>query len=165
MQKLQDWYRTLKPRERVVVLAGSIIVVAVALYTLALAPFYGALHQRSERVQRKAADLAWMRSVAGEVQSLGANQPIGSSPAGESLVVLVDRTARECGVGSALTGQTPNGDNGIRVRLESATFNVLVKCLGNLQQAHSISIEQATFDKASRPGLVNASLVLNRAPT
>ncbi|HMN43292.1 MAG TPA: type II secretion system protein M [Povalibacter sp.] len=165
MQKIQDWYRTLKPRERVIVLAGGLIVVAVALYTLALAPFYKALHERSERVQRKEADLAWMRSVAGEVLTLGANQPIGSGPTGESLVVLVDRTARECGVGSALTGQTPNGDNGIRVRLEAAAFNVLVKCLGNLQQAHAISIEQATFDKASRPGLVNASLVLNRAPT
>ncbi len=165
MQKLQDWYRTLKPRERVIVLAGSVIVVVVALYTLALAPFYKSLHERSERVQRKEADLAWMRSVAGDVRSLGASQPIGSGPAGESLVVLVDRTARECGVSSALTGQTPNGDNGIRVRLESAAFNVLVKCLGNLQQAHAISIEQATFDKASRPGLVNVSLVLNRAPT
>lgn len=165
MQKIQDWYRTLKPRERVVVLAGSLIVVAVALYTLALAPFYKALHERSENVQRKEADLAWMRSVAGEVQALGASRPIGSGPTGESLVVLVDRTARECGVGAALTGQTPNGDNGIRVRLEAAAFNVLVKCLGNLQQSHAISIEQATFDKASRPGLVNASLVLNRAPT
>lgn len=164
MQKLQDWYRTLNPRERIIVLAGSIIVVVVALYT-ALTPFYKSLHERSERVQRKEADLAWMRSVAGEVQSLGANQPLGSGPTGESLVVLVDRTARECGVGSALTGQTPNGDSGIRVRLESAAFNVLVRCLGNLQQAHAISIEQATFDKASRPGLVNASLVLNRAPT
>ncbi len=165
MQQLQDWFRTLKPRERVIVLAGGVIVVAVALYSLALAPFYKSLNERSERVQRKQADLAWIRSVAGEVQSLGASQPLGSGPTGESLVVLVDRTARECGVGSALTGQTPNGDTGIRVRLESAAFNVLVKCLGNLQQGHAISIEQATFDKASRPGLVNASLILNRAPT
>lgn len=165
MQQLKDWFRNLKPRERIIVLAGSVIVVIVAIYTLALGPFYKSLHDRSERVARKEADLAWMLGNAAEAQVLGANQPIGSAPAGESLVVLVDRTARECGIGSALTGQTPNGNTGIRVRLESAAFNVLVQCLGNLQQAHAISIEQATFDKAARPGLVNASLVLNRAPT
>jgi len=165
MQKLQDWFRTLKPRERVIVLAGSAIVIAVAVYTLALGPFYKSLHERTERVQHKQADLVWMRSVASEVQSLGANQPLGTAPAGESLVVLVDRTARECGIGPSLTGQTPNGDQGIRVRLESAAFDVLIRCLGNLQQLNAVSIEQATFDKASRPGLVNASLVLNRAPT
>jgi general secretion pathway protein M len=165
MQQIQDWFRTLKPRERLIVLAGGAIVVVVAFYTLAVAPFYKSLNERSERVQRKEADLAWMRSVAGEVQTLGANQPPGAGPSDESLVVLIDRTARECGVSSALTGQTPNGDTAIRVRLESAAFNMLVKCLGSLQQVHAVSIEQATFDKASRPGLVNASLVLNRAPT
>ncbi|HEY6645466.1 type II secretion system protein GspM [Povalibacter sp.] len=165
MQKLQDWFRTLKPRERAVVLGGGVIVVVVALYTLALAPFYKTLHERSERVQHMEADLTWMRSVAGEVQALGANQLVSAGPSDESLVVLIDRTARECGIGSSLTGQTPNGDSGIRVRLEAAPFNALVKCVGNLQQVHAISIEQATFDKASRPGLVNASLVLTRAPT
>ena len=104
-----------------------------------------------------------MRSVAGEVQTLGANQPMDMGPAGESLVVLIDRTARECGLGTSLTGQTPNGETGIRVRLEAAAFDVLVKCLGNLQRAHSVSIESATIDRTGQPGLVNASLVLNRA--
>ena len=165
MQQLRDWFNTRQPRERAILLGGGVLVVLVALYTLVLGPFYKSLNERAERVERKEADLAWMRTVAAEVQMLGANQPIGAGPTGESLVVLVDRTARECGVGAALTGQTPDGETGIRVRLESAAFNVLVKCLNNLQQVHAISIEQATFDKASRPGLVNASLVLNRAPS
>jgi general secretion pathway protein M len=77
--------------------------------------------------------------------------------------VLIDRTARECGLGTALTGQTPNGETGIRVRLESAAFDVLVKCLGQLQQVHAVTIESATFDRTAKPGLVNANLVLNRA--
>jgi general secretion pathway protein M len=163
MQQLKDWFNTLKPRERLIVTGGAGVVVIVALYMFALAPFYKSLDDRSERVTRKQSDLAWIRSVAGELQALGADQPIGAGPTGESLVVLVDRTARECGLGASLTGQTPNGETGIRVRLESAAFDVLIKCLGNLQQVHAISIESATFDRAARSGMVNASLVLNRA--
>ena len=86
MQQLKDWFNSLKPRERAIVAGGAAIVVLVALYTFALAPFYKTLHERSERVAHKESDLAYMRSVAGELQVLGANQPIGSAPSGESLV-------------------------------------------------------------------------------
>ncbi|HEY5807477.1 MAG TPA: type II secretion system protein M [Povalibacter sp.] len=161
-QKFRDWFRSLQPRERVIVAAGAVIVVFVAIY-FGLAPFYKSLHLRAERVERKQSDLAWIRSVAPEVQALGAGRPIGTGPTGESLVVLVDRTARECGLGTSLTGQTPNGENGIRVRLEDASFDVLVKCLGNLQQTQSIGIESASFDRTGKPGMVNANLILNRA--
>jgi len=161
MQQLKDWFNALKPRERMIVLGGAVLVLIAAVYLLALAPFYQSLNARSERVAKKQADLAWMRSVAGELQVLGANQP-AAGPSGESLVVLIDRSARECGLGSSLTGQTPNGETGIRVRLESAAFDVLIGCLGNLQRMHSVSVESAQFDRTAKPGVVNASLVLNR---
>jgi type II secretory pathway component PulM len=77
-------------------------------------------------------------------------------------VVLIDRSARECGLGASLTGQTPNGENGIRVRLEQAEFDKLVVCLGSLQQSHSVMIESANIDRTGKPGFVNASLVLTR---
>jgi general secretion pathway protein M len=161
MQQLKDWFYSLKPRERIIVVGGGVLVLLVAIYLLGLAPFYKSLSARSERVVHKEADLAWMRSVAEELQVLGANQPV-AGPADESLVVLIDRSARECGLGSSLTGQTPNGETGIRVRLESAAFDVLITCLGNLQRTHSVSVESATFDRTAKPGVVNASLVLNR---
>ena len=160
MQKLKDWFQALQPRERLMVAGGAVVVVLAAIF-MGLAPFYKSIHARAERVERKEGDLAWMRTVTPEIQALGQNQSI-ATPSDESLVVLIDRTARECGLGTSLTGQTPNGATGIRVRLESAAFDVLVKCLGTLQQTHAVTIESATFDRAAKPGLVNANLVLNR---
>ena len=78
-------------------------------------------------------------------------------------MVLVDRTAREAGLSSALTGQTPNGESGIRVRLEGAGFDQAMMWLANLTLSHAVDIESATFDRTSTPGLVNVNLVLNRA--
>jgi len=94
---------------------------------------------------------------------LGANQPMLATPTDESLVVLVDRTAREAGLASSLTGQTPQGETGIRVRLESAAFDVAMMWLANLELSHRVAIESATFDRTQTPGLVNVTLVLNRA--
>ncbi|HEV8330089.1 MAG TPA: type II secretion system protein GspM [Steroidobacteraceae bacterium] len=162
MQKLKDRFSSLQARERAIVVLGGVLVLLVAIYMLALAPFYAAVNSRAERVARKEGDLAWMRSVGGEVMALSANSPTAAAPTNESLVVLIDRTARECGLGAALTGQTPNGDNGIRVRLEQAEFDKLVVCLGSLQQAHAVNIESANIDRTAKPGFVNASLVLTR---
>lgn len=165
MQKLKNWFFGLQPRERWIVGVGGVLAAIIIVYMFALAPFYSAVNARAERVAQKQADLAWMRSVAGDVMALSRDAaPVAAASTGESLVVVVDRAARECGLGSALTGQTPNGANGIRVRLERAEFNKLVLCLASLQQAHAVSIESATIDRTSEPGLVNASLVLNRAP-
>lgn len=162
MQQLKDWFYSLEPRERWLVTGGGVLIALVAVYMLAIAPFYSAVNSGAERVAKKEGDLAWMRSVAGELMTLNASAPGQSVSTGESLVVLIDRAARECGLASALTGQTPNGETGIRVRLESAEFDKLMVCLGTLQQVHSVDIESATIDRTAKPGLVNASLVLTR---
>lgn len=162
MQNLKDRFNALQPRERAIIIGGAILVLVTAIYLLALAPLYAAVNGQTKRVAQKEGDLAWMRSVAGEVSVLSSAAPSRPGPSNESLVVLIDRAARECGLGSSLTGQTPNGENGIRVRLESAEFDKLMVCLGTLQQVHSIDVESATIDRTAKPGLVNANLVLTR---
>lgn len=162
MATLATRWQTLSARERTIVIGGAALVVIVAAYMLVLSPFYAALEARAQRVGAKQADLAYIRGVSAEVQTLAAAQP-ALAAVDESLVVLIDRTARENGVGSALTGQTPSGNNGIRVRLESAPFDSVVQWLGVLQQQHGIDVETATIDRAGATGLVNASLTLVRA--
>jgi len=79
---------------------------------------------------------------------------------GESLVVLVDRTGREAGLGGSLRDQSPSGEHGLRLRLEGAPFDALVAWLASLQQQYGVTIEAASIDAAGAPGLVNASLTL-----
>ena len=162
MQKIKDRLNALQPRERIIVIGGAILVLVTAVYVLGLAPLYAAVSAQAKRVEQKEGDLAWMRSVAGEVAMLSASAPSRPGASNESLVVLIDRAARECGLGSSLTGQTPNGENGIRVRLESAEFDKIMVCLGTLQQIHAVDVESATIDRTGKPGLVNANLVLTR---
>jgi general secretion pathway protein M len=159
MNALRDWLAGLAPRERnLVYLAGSLAAIALAYLVLVL-PLTTAAARREARIEQKTADLAWMRQVAPQVAAAAA---VGGAAAGseESLVVLVDRTGREAGIGSAIRDQSPSGDLGLRLRLESASFDVLVAWLASLQQQYGVRVDAATIDAAGSPGLVNASITL-----
>jgi general secretion pathway protein M len=154
----RDWYDSLSTRERnLVTIAGGLLAIAL-IYLIVVLPLQTLTDRKAKSVQRKTADLAWMQGVAPQVMQAYAPGGAGS---GESLVVLVDRTAREAGLGSALGGQSPDGEQGLRLRLESAPFDAVVTWLALLQEQHGVTISAANIDAASAPGLVNASLTLS----
>jgi general secretion pathway protein M len=162
-QSIKTWFEGLKPSERQLVVAAAVLLGIAIVYWALLAPLSSAVHSREQRIERKQQDLAWMRSVAGPIQQLSASQP--GANAGESLVVVIDRSARQAGISSALAGQSPNGDHGMRVRLENASFDNVVLWLSSLQQQYGIAIESASIDRADKPGIVSASIVLIRSQT
>ena len=161
--QLRNWLAGLAPRERNLVYAAGGLAIIAVLYILLVLPITTMAAKRAARVEQKTADLAWMRQVAPQVAAAAAAGAAAGS--GESLVVLVDRTGREAGLGSALRDQSPSGDQGLRLRLEAASFDVLVVWLASLQQQHGVKVEAATIDATATPGLVNASLTLTHGAT
>jgi general secretion pathway protein M len=159
MNALVRWFKSLEQRERILVAVAGALLAIVLIYAL-VAPFNRLVDARAMRVEQKRQDLAWLRSVSPAIRTLAMSQP-GTS--GESLVVLIDRTARQAGIASAVTAQTPNGEHGMRVRLEAANFDNMIVWLASLQQQYGVSIESASFDRTDKSGVVNASVVLIRA--
>ena len=163
MNALRQWLDGLAPRERNLVYAAAGLIAVALVYLIVVLPVTTAAKHRATRIEQKSADLAWMRQVAPQVAAASAAG--GASAGGESLVVLVDRTGREAGLGSAIRDQSPSGEHALRLRLEAAQFDVLVVWLTNLQQQYGVRVEAATIDAAGAPGLVNASLTLSNGPT
>jgi general secretion pathway protein M len=158
---VRAWLAGLSTRERNLVYLAAGLLAATLLYLLLVMPLNG-MHRRLEsRVERKSADLAWMKQVAPQVATAAA---AGSAPAStESLVVLVDRSARAAGLGSAVRDQSPSGARGLRLRLEAAPFDVMVAWLATLREQHGVEVESASVDSTPAPGLVNASITLTHA--
>lgn len=147
--------RSLSPRDRRTLLIGAVI--AAILFVIAvILPLDRRVSRLHEQVTRKQADLVWMRSAAPEIAAAG---PVRNT-SGESLIVIVDQSARESGLGSSLAGSQPSGRGGLNVQLEKAPFDTLVGWLARLSQQNGVQIESATIDTAGSPGTVNASLVL-----
>jgi general secretion pathway protein M len=157
---MKDWYFGLEPRERLVVTAGAVVVTLLLFWGLVLSPIYGASAATAQRVDEKRATLAFLRTAAAELAGAPALAAQGPDMSGQSLVVVVDRSARSAGLGGALTRNQPVGEDGIRVRLENAAFDALATWLGTLNSSAGLTIETASFERAPDDGRVNATLTL-----
>ena len=98
-----------------------------------------------------------MQSVAPQIAVI----PPPSTARGESLLVIVDRSAREAGLANALSGSEPGGPGNLSVRLEKASFDMLVGWLARLAQQNGVTVDSAIIEKSGVPGLVNANIVLH----
>jgi general secretion pathway protein M len=159
---MKEWFFGLEPRERLFVGVGAVAVVIAIIWGLLLSPLYGASAATASRIEAKRGTLAFLRGAAAELAG-AANVPDARPDlAGQSLVVIIDRSARQAGLGAALTNNQPIGEDGIRVRLENAPFDSVARWLGAVDASSGLAIESASFDRAPDPGRVNASLTLRQ---
>jgi type II secretory pathway component PulM len=155
MQQLLNWLHGITPREQRLVLIG--IAAAAGLLLLGiLLPFDRHVARLEQRVQTRQADLAWLQSVAPRLGVLRSSAPAASR---ESLVVIVDRVARETGIARSLNSQS-NGDGALSVRVEQVSFDTLLNWAAVLVQRHGVRVISASIDGGNNPGLVSASFVL-----
>ncbi len=147
----------LSTRERRVLAVGGVI--AAVLFVLAVVlPLERNVAQLHQAVTRKRADLAWMRRVAPELAAAGPAHRVSSQP----LIVLIDQSAHQTGLGAALTGSTPNGSGRLSLQLQNAPFDRMIGWLARLRQRDGVEVVSARISATGKPGLVNASLDLKR---
>jgi general secretion pathway protein M len=151
---LSSSLQSLSARDRRTLLVGGVIALILLLIVI-LRLDSGVSHLKSQ-VTQKQADLVWMRNAAPQIAAAG---PVRGN-SGESLIVIVDQSAREAGLGNSLAGSQPSGVGSLSVQLEKAPFDALIGWLARLSQQNGVQIESATIDTAGQPGTVNASLVL-----
>ena len=148
---------SLSERDRRTLLIGGVVAALLLLYVII--QLDSSVSSAHKRILKKQTDLAWMRSVAPE---LAANQgfraPTGQ---GQSLLVIVDQSAREAGLASTLAGSEPSGPGGLSIRLQKAPFDTVITWLARLGQQNGIRVDTASIESAGSPGLVNAALVLH----
>ena len=154
---MREWFDNLSERDRKIVTYGGAVVLVLVLLGI-IVPLNRNVTIARERVTRKQGDLQFIQSVAPQLASAGPAS--GGAATAESLVVLIDSSARESGLGKALTSSQPTGDKGLRVRLDRVSFDAMVAWLARLSQQHGVRVESAEIETAGEAGLVNAGLVL-----
>lgn len=163
--QVREWLDKLAPRERWLVLAAAVFAAIALVYALGLQPLFAARG-------RAAADVAERQSLLSDIEQVARRfgpQSAASGPAGaqgqasgESLVVVIDRSTRERGLGTYLKRNQPEGANGVRLRLENVPFDDLTTWLADVQTRQGLAAVSASFDPSGEPGRVNSNLVLER---
>jgi general secretion pathway protein M len=153
---MREWFDNLSERDRRIVTWGGAAVLVLVLLGI-IVPLNRNIALARERVTRKQADLQFIQSVAPQLASAG---PASGNASGADLVVLIDSSARESGLGKSLSNSQPTGDKGLRIRLDRVPFDSMVAWLSRLSQQHGVRVESAEIEFAGEAGLVNAGLVL-----
>ena len=104
----------------------------------------------------------YMRSAAKEARSLGGTQQKQAVPAG-SLLSQSDSSARKQGLGQALKRVEPDGQSRVRVWLEKAEFDAVMRWLAQLRRDYGVQVNSMVFDRQDEPGLINGRIVLERS--
>ena len=157
---LQEWFAALAERDQRILRFGAVGVVLIVLLWV-LIPLQRNLAAAREHLQQQQDDVAWMRQVGPTLAAAGPGQAAPVSK--ESLVVVIDTTARESGLAQALTGSQPTGNGAMRVNFEGADFNLLLGWLSRLGSQQGVHVESANITGSGTPGSVNASVQLRPA--
>jgi len=157
LESLRQWFVARTPEEQRTLRLGGVVALLVLLLGV-LVPLHRSVSAAATRVASLRSDLGWLRSVAPQLTAAAGMPALPN----ESLVVVVDRTARATGIASALSSSQAAGNGGLEVRLERVSFDALATWLGQLVQRYGVQIESATVEGAGAPGLVRASLVLRQ---
>jgi len=158
MAALRDRFDALSDRERRLVTIGGVVAVVLLLVAIVM-PIERGVSQSAERVTRKQADLGWIQQMAPALAVARQAPPTTS----ESLIVLIDRSAREAGLGQALTGSQPSGNGAMRTQFEKADFDRLMDWIAMLAQQYGVQAESATFEAGGTAGVVDAVVVLRHS--
>lgn len=156
---MKEWFDSLEARERRIMLGGAVVLLLVIIYFLGWEPFINRLHELRESTQKKQLDVAWMQNAAQQVKQLQArNTAPAQLGAGQSLLGVIDRTAKLKRLGDSVKRVQPDGSSKARVSLESANFDVVIAWLEELERRYGVGIETITFEKREEPGLVDARI-------
>ena len=155
--RLQQQWNSLTMREQRMLGWGAGCALVLMLLAVQL-PLQRKLQTLQSSIATHRTDLAWLQVAGPQLAALGPAPLTASS--NESMLVRIDRSAREIGLGSALVASQPAGDGALRVQLQAARFNTVMAWLAQLSEQHSVSVDTATIDAASEAGMVNATLVL-----
>ena len=154
---LAIWWQQREPRERLLLACGTAAALLILLFA-ALWSMYDRISAAEQRLARKTLDLQYISSVAPQLLAAGAAS--GNPATRETVLVVIDSTARESGLGKVLGSVEPAGDGEFRAGLSGAPFDAVVAWLARLRQQHGVSISAASISPAGSTGLVNASLQL-----
>ncbi|MFV2055376.1 MAG: type II secretion system protein GspM [Thiohalomonadales bacterium] len=160
---MKDWYENLQQKEKRMLMFGGIALGLMLIYLLLWEPLaenYKSAKKNSEKYEKL---VAWMEQHAAEVRVLRATMAPSAGRGNQSILGVVDKTAKQIKLSKNLKQVRPDGNNKARVRLEDAPFDTVIRWLELLQQQQGITLVSSSIQKQGTNGLVNARLVFEGA--
>ena len=159
---MKAWFLGLEANERRMIMIAAPLLLLMLLYVAVWEPLSNNIATLRVSTAEQESMLAWMRGAAQEVKQLRGRSGQGqhAKPAsGESLLSLVDSTAKSSQLGTALKRVQPDGDQKVGVWLEAASFDDVVRWITALETRHGVHVVSSVFQAIETTGRVDVRLV------
>lgn len=159
---MKAWFLSLTSRERTMVQYAGIVVAIFIVYLAIIDPIATNYAKNKKNVATASETLAWMKSAAIEIKQLGVGVSSSNRPQGKQYTLsMVDRSAKKAGLGSVMKRVQPEGESGVRVWFENASFDELIKWLSDIEVKNGLSVNEINIEQAESTGLVNVRVFLD----
>ena len=160
---LTEWLNTLEQRERQIVIAGAISLVIILFYLIIWEPITSKQEQQQLQYDAQRQLYSWMKNASSEIQQLSsANGNSISRFRNQSISSLADRSATTSGVKTFIE-KIDQSKKGVKVRLKSANFDLIVTWLTDLENKYGIIATKVKVEKTKINGAVDAQITLERS--
>ncbi|NNC98719.1 MAG: type II secretion system protein M [Gammaproteobacteria bacterium] len=151
MQKLfLEHWRKLQPREQKILGGGVLLVGLMLFYAVIWLPWHRAIDHMETVLPFKRADLVWMRQQAALLKEGGPISKAAIKGENQSLLAVVEQTARASGVRDSIKQLVPRQNNQeVSVVLEAASFNRWVRWVDVLSTQYAVNIKQLSAERDS----------------
>lgn len=165
MNELKKYWLGLQSRERIILGWGGLVVALILLYALLFQPWHKALNHMESALPGLRTNLTWMRQQSDAIQaSGGAVRSAALKGADQSLLSLVEQTARKARLKQAIQQMTPaSGGSEVRVVLEEANFNQWLRWIDDLYKQYGVDIKQVSAERdEDRPNIAEIRVTFLR---
>ena len=152
-QRLIGWYDQRGPRDRLALRMLGAFAAIVIVYLMFIAPMLAYGERAQHRLQDERALLEWLRAHQGE-----AGGGAGAGAHDQPIATLVNTTAQENKL--TIHRYEPDGETGVKVWLEGAAFNAVVKWVYQLEGTYGIHAAEFNLERDAEPGKVSVRLSL-----
>jgi general secretion pathway protein M len=160
---MKEKWQQLSLREKRLVIITSIVVLLTLLHFMIWKPLQDGIETSRVRVKAQANTLQQIREQAAEAKQLRTTQGSTSARAGGSLLVIIERTAQRKNLKPNLQKVQPEGQDGVRVWIENASFDQLIDWLALLENKNTIYVSEIFIERQKEPGRINSRMLLRVA--
>lgn len=162
IESLQRWLETLQPRERQLVVGGSITLSVILFYLLVWDPVFSKLEAARENLDAQRQLLIWMQTSGQEIRNLqSSGASLAPQLASQSVSALVTMSAQSNGIQEFIT-KLDSTKEGVEVQLTNADFDRTMTWLNDLQTRYQIQPRKIIIEPQVDPGTVNARITLEK---
>lgn len=158
MNVLQQWWKTLVQRERIVIIALAIMVTLLLFQIYILKPLYQSRDYARNSVDKQAELLQWMQKKSILAKQLQSSSAVSAQINRGSISQRINTSAKQAKL--EINRFQTAGDNIVQIWLDDADFSILLLWLETLQTKQAIQIESIAITETNNTGIVSVRATL-----